>query len=158
MCLNIYYTVYFKMSSNKCLCSLLESIMKADSFVLFLKEGSRLKVDYEVTWDSEGFFRNAQYEPAQTKLEERDAPVHGRKKHYTSRIESDHRKRFRVSYSVKSCAKSFQPWCGMPDCLRLHVPLQLKHSCMVSSKYIIRIWLINLLHYASNWMHAYEEY
>lgn len=59
------------------------------------KEGSRLKVDYEVTWDSEGFFRNAQYEPAQTKLEERDAPVHGRKKHYTSRIESDHRKRFR---------------------------------------------------------------
>jgi len=59
------------------------------------KEGSRLKVDYEVTWDSEGFFRNAQYEPAQPKLEERDAPVHGRRKHYTPRIESDHRKRFR---------------------------------------------------------------
>jgi len=59
------------------------------------KEGSRLKVDYEVTWDSEGFFRNMQYEPVQTKLEERDAPLHGRKKHYTSRIESDHKKRFR---------------------------------------------------------------
>jgi arginine/serine-rich splicing factor 17 len=82
--------------------------MKADSFVLFLKEGSRLKVDYEVTWDSEGFFRNAQYEPGQTKLEERDVPVHARKKHYTSRIESDHRKRFRVGYSVMSCAESFQ--------------------------------------------------
>ncbi|TVU38171.1 hypothetical protein EJB05_11527 [Eragrostis curvula] len=61
------------------------------------KEGSRLKVDYEVTWDREGFFRNAQHEPARSNLEERDASasVHGRKKHYSSRIESDHRKRFR---------------------------------------------------------------
>ncbi|KAI5012407.1 A-kinase anchor protein 17A isoform X1 [Hordeum vulgare subsp. vulgare] len=59
------------------------------------KEGSRLKVNYDVTWDREGFFRNGQYELAHNKLEERDAPVHGRKKHYTSRIESDHRKRFR---------------------------------------------------------------
>ncbi|SPT17167.1 unnamed protein product [Triticum aestivum] len=59
------------------------------------KEGSRLKVNYDVTWDREGFFRNAQCEPAHNKLEETDAPVHGRKKHYTSRIESDHRKRFR---------------------------------------------------------------
>ncbi|KAL6656868.1 hypothetical protein ACP70R_004648 [Stipagrostis hirtigluma subsp. patula] len=60
-------------------------------------EGSRLKVDYEVTWDREGFFRNAQYEPVRSNLEERDASasVHGRKKHYTSRIDSEHRKRFR---------------------------------------------------------------
>uniref|UniRef100_A0A0E0QAH9 Uncharacterized protein n=1 Tax=Oryza rufipogon TaxID=4529 RepID=A0A0E0QAH9_ORYRU len=59
------------------------------------KEGSRLKVDYEVTWDHEGFFRNAQYEPVRSNLEERNSSAHGRKKHYTSRIESDHRKRFR---------------------------------------------------------------
>lgn len=61
------------------------------------KEGSRLKVDYEMTWDHEGFFRIAQYEPARSNLGERDAsgPVHGQKKHYTSRIESGHRKRFR---------------------------------------------------------------
>ncbi|RLM87044.1 A-kinase anchor protein 17A isoform X1 [Panicum miliaceum] len=61
------------------------------------KEGSWLKVDYDVTWDHEGFFRIAQYEPAHSRLGERDASasVHGRKKHYTSRIESDHRKRFR---------------------------------------------------------------
>lgn len=66
-----------------------------------LKEGSRLKVDYEVTWDREGFFRNAQYEPAPSNLEQRDMPVsvHGRKKHYSSRMESDHRKRFRVRKS-----------------------------------------------------------
>jgi hypothetical protein len=71
---------------------------------LFLKEGSRLKVDYDVTWDHEGFFRIAQYEPAHSRLGERDASasVHGRKKHYTSRIESDHRKRFRVSHQIKS--------------------------------------------------------
>uniref|UniRef100_M8B6R1 Uncharacterized protein n=1 Tax=Aegilops tauschii TaxID=37682 RepID=M8B6R1_AEGTA len=62
------------------------------------KEGSRLKVNYDVTWDREGFFRNAQCEPAYNKLEETDAPVHGRKKHYTSRIESDHRKRFRALF------------------------------------------------------------
>jgi arginine/serine-rich splicing factor 17 len=67
---------------------------------LFLKEGSRLKVDYDVTWDREGFFRFAQYEPARSNVGEKDASVsvHGRKKHYTSRIESDHRKRFRVSH------------------------------------------------------------
>lgn len=101
-------TTQYRLTSNKSLHSVLESIMKADSFILFLKEGSRLKVNYDVTWDREGFFRNAQYEPAHNKLEERDAPVHGRKKHYTSRIESDHRKRFRVSYHVKFYAKSFQ--------------------------------------------------
>jgi arginine/serine-rich splicing factor 17 len=67
---------------------------------MFLKEGSRLKVDYDVTWDREGFFRFAQYEPARSNVGEKDASVsvHGRKKHYTSRIESDHRKRFRVSH------------------------------------------------------------
>ncbi|XP_040381630.1 A-kinase anchor protein 17A [Oryza brachyantha] len=59
------------------------------------KEGSRLKVDYEVNWDREGFFRNAQYEPVRNNLEERDSLAQGRKKHHTSRIESDHRKRFR---------------------------------------------------------------
>ncbi|KAJ1291649.1 hypothetical protein BS78_02G331900 [Paspalum vaginatum] len=61
------------------------------------KEGSRLKVDYEITWDREGYFRIAQYEPARSNLGERDAsaPVHGQKKHYNSRIESGHRKRFR---------------------------------------------------------------
>uniref|UniRef100_A0A0A9GDL6 ZCW7 n=1 Tax=Arundo donax TaxID=35708 RepID=A0A0A9GDL6_ARUDO len=61
------------------------------------KEGSRLKVDYAATWDREGFFRNAQYEPARSNLEERGASesIHGRKKHHISRIESDHRKRFR---------------------------------------------------------------
>ncbi|KAK3127550.1 hypothetical protein QOZ80_7AG0574900 [Eleusine coracana subsp. coracana] len=61
------------------------------------KEGSRLKVDYEVTWDRDGFFRNSQYETTPSSLIERDASVsvHGRKKHYSSRIESDHRKRFR---------------------------------------------------------------
>ncbi|KAF0908362.1 hypothetical protein E2562_025043 [Oryza meyeriana var. granulata] len=59
------------------------------------KEGSRLKVDYEVNWDREGFFRNAQYKPVRSNLEERDSSAHGRKKHYTSRIDSDHRKRFR---------------------------------------------------------------
>jgi arginine/serine-rich splicing factor 17 len=53
-----------------------------------------------VTWDREGFFRFAQYEPARSNVGEKDASVsvHGRKKHYTSRIESDHRKRFRVSH------------------------------------------------------------
>ncbi|KAL6856199.1 hypothetical protein ACP4OV_019001 [Aristida adscensionis] len=62
------------------------------------KEGSRLKVDYEVTWDREGFFGNAQYEPVRGNLEKRDVSesFHGRKKHYSSRIESEHRKRFRV--------------------------------------------------------------
>ncbi|CAD6217440.1 unnamed protein product [Miscanthus lutarioriparius] len=61
------------------------------------KEGSRLKVDYDVTWDHEGFFRIAQYEPARNNLGERDSSVsvHGRRKHHTSRIESDYRKRFR---------------------------------------------------------------
>lgn len=61
------------------------------------KEGSRLKVDYDVTWDCEGFFRISQYEPARNNLEERDssASVNGQRKHHTSRIESDYRKRFR---------------------------------------------------------------
>jgi splicing factor, arginine/serine-rich 17 len=40
--------------------------------ILFLKEGSRLKVDYDVTWDCEGFFRISQYEPARNNLEERN--------------------------------------------------------------------------------------
>ena len=96
-----------------------------------------MKVDYEVTWDSEGFFRNAQYEPTKSKLEERDAPVHGRKKHYSSRIESDHRKRFRVGYSIKSRVKSFQLQCGMP---MTPCSAATEHSCMVPAKYIIRKW------------------
>jgi hypothetical protein len=74
------------------------NIMRSD-IILFLKEGSRLKVDYDVTWDCEGFFRISQYEPVRNNLEERDslASVNGQRKHHTSRIESDYRKRFRVS-------------------------------------------------------------
>lgn len=76
--------------------------MRSD-FILFLKEGSRLKVDYDVSWDRGGFFRIAQNEPSRNNLGERDssASVHGRRKHQTSRIESDYRKRFRVSYHIK---------------------------------------------------------
>lgn len=78
------------------------NIMRSD-FILFLKEGSRLKVDYDVSWDRGGFFRIAQNEPSRNNLGERDssASVHGRRKHQTSRIESDYRKRFRVSYHIK---------------------------------------------------------
>ncbi|KAG8099529.1 hypothetical protein GUJ93_ZPchr0013g35599 [Zizania palustris] len=71
------------------------SAMKALCGHSLEKEGSRLKVDYEVTWDREGFFRSAQYEPVRSNLEERDPLDHGRKKHYTSRVGSDNRKRFR---------------------------------------------------------------
>lgn len=37
-----------------------------------LQEGSRLKVDYEVTWDRDNFFRSPQQKPSQTQFRERE--------------------------------------------------------------------------------------
>ncbi|XP_078155200.1 ZCW7 [Carex rostrata] len=76
------------------------------------KEGSRLKVDYEVTWDKDNFFRSPQQKPSQPQFRERErqrerqrdrqrgySPVrmeHSRKSHWVhADFDNAQRKRFK---------------------------------------------------------------
>ncbi|WOL03962.1 A-kinase anchor protein 17A [Canna indica] len=65
------------------------------------KEGSRLKVDYEVSWDKEGYFRSVQQKDSRNHRQERDMARHTRNEtstyqpHATFDSYGARRKRFR---------------------------------------------------------------
>ncbi|KAK9129695.1 hypothetical protein Sjap_010182 [Stephania japonica] len=66
------------------------------------KQGSRLRADYEVTWDKDGFFRSIQQRPARTPVQDRitrTQPMLGQYRNDTSRFQS-HASRF-GSYSAR---------------------------------------------------------
>jgi uncharacterized protein YPO0396 len=93
-----------------------------------------------VAWDREGFFRNAPCEAAPRNLVERVASVsvHGRKKHYSSRIESDHRKRFRVrSYHISTSTNIKKLICA-----EVKLSASVKRSCMITVKFLIRLLVL----------------
>ncbi|KAH0463871.1 hypothetical protein IEQ34_006657 [Dendrobium chrysotoxum] len=75
------------------------------------KQGSRLKVDYEVTWDKDIFFRNAPQKPTrgQERIQESSKNVRTEAPSYESKaLQSDHdgarMRRFRVGLKLKTIA------------------------------------------------------
>lgn len=55
------------------------------------KQGSRLKADYVVTWDRDGFFRNMQQKTSRNQVQERSGQMHeltGRSRHEVPRLQS----------------------------------------------------------------------
>ncbi|CAL9066209.1 unnamed protein product [Musa banksii] len=76
------------------------------------KEGSRLKVDYEVSWDRDGYFRNVNQKPYRSYRQERDSSTQvlagnirnepsKNQPHMTFDSNGSRRKRFRTVYLVE---------------------------------------------------------
>ncbi|KAM5565872.1 hypothetical protein ABKV19_019738 [Rosa sericea] len=62
------------------------------------KEGSKLKADYEVAWDKDGFFRNLRNQTQEDSSRARETTTYPRQQQHYSRFSSDEapRKRFKV--------------------------------------------------------------
>lgn len=69
-----------------------------------MQQGSRLRADYDVTWDKDGYFRNDENQtgernrwvPAREALNERDEAPRSRSRNFS--YEDGRRKRFKVGW------------------------------------------------------------